>query len=126
MGVMQACSNNAIPDDVLKPAAMKEVMFDLLLTETLEAQDSIAHPASEKEAIRKQVFKTHGITPTSFQKSLAFYQANPALYKQLADSLAAFSTRQAADIQRVDIKPLIHGRNLEDSSGSLRDFKKGR
>ena len=123
---MQACSNNVIPNDVLQPAAMKEVMFDLLLTETLEAQDSIAHPASEKEAIRKQVFKTHGITAALFQKSLDFYQANPALYKQLADSLAAFSTRQAADIQRVDIKPLLNGRNLEDSSRSLRNFKKGR
>jgi len=108
----------------LSPGKMKLVLYDLLLAESYVQTDTAMR--SEAAAIRNQVFKNHGLTEKQFQESLSFYQKEPELYKQLADSLSAYSTTQTADKLKVQIKLNLDGHHIEDSAGSIRDLKGNR
>lgn len=84
----------SVPSDIVQPKKMKEILVAIHLAEAqmtesaYQVQDSASYFF---EKTKKQIFKTHKIDSTKFQKSFAYYNANPdltaLLYNQIVDSL---------------------------------------
>jgi hypothetical protein len=101
---------------------MKMVMYDLMLAEVLQEIKPEDYPHGHT-VLRDQVLKSHGLNKEKFQKSLNYYQQNPQLYKQLADSLAVYSSGQSVDIMQQPVKSKLNGHHITDSSGSIWNLK---
>lgn len=123
LSVLVACKRKEVMQkEVLDLKKMKIVMYDLILAESLQEIRPEDYSPGDI-SLRDHVLKSHGLNKTSFQKSLDYYQQHPQLYKQLADSLAAYSSIQTADILQEPAKSYLNGHNITDSSGPLRNFK---
>jgi hypothetical protein len=123
LSVLVACKRKEVMQkEVLGLKKMKIVMYDLILAESLQEIRPVDYPLGDI-SLRDHVLKSHGLNKTSFQKSLDYYQQHPQLYKQLADSLAAYSSTQTAHILQEPAKSYLNGHNITDSSGPLRNFK---
>ncbi|MFO0414944.1 MAG: DUF4296 domain-containing protein [Bacteroidota bacterium] len=121
-----ACKRNKdFPKDILLPAKMKVVLYDLMLAEAMQDAKPDLYPPGNTE-LRDQVLKSHGLNKKTFQKSLDYYRQHPQVYKQLADSLAAYATRLSADVLQLPEKTKLNGRHITDSARSLGDFKRNR
>ena len=124
--IFLACKRkDEIPKDVLTLNRMKLLMYDLMLAESLQEIKPDIYPPGH-HALRDQVLKSHGLSKVNFQKSLDYYQQHPQLYKQLADSLAVYSSAQSVDVMQQPVKSKLNGHHITDSTGPLRDFKRDR
>lgn len=109
---------------MLPPEKMKRIMYDLLLVESYVETDTTLR--TKASSMQDQVFRNHGLSAVEFQKSLFYYQEQHELYKQLADSLSAYATAQAADKLKVQIKLNLDGHHFKDSAGSIWNLKRNR
>lgn len=97
-----SCGGDRRPADVLPPAQMRAVMWDLIRAgEFLEAfviyKDTSADNTSPGVAWYHQVYKMHGITEAQFRKSYAYYKAHPQLMKDMLDSLTKMKPMERKD-----------------------------
>lgn len=86
-----SCSGNKVPDNVLPPAKMQAVLYDLLLageTANYYLQTDTASKAMEQHVqLYKEVFQIHQTSKQEFEKSLRFYESRPDLLKTMLDSM---------------------------------------
>lgn len=107
-----ACSrNDKLPKDILPEMQMREVMWDMIRTGEfingfVANRDSAVSKKAEMEKWFAKVYQLHKINRQVFDKSYAYYQAHPALMKNILDTLAK---------RQVYIKPVIR------DSSALRD-----
>ena len=80
-----------IPNDVLKQNEMRKIMWDLMRADAYVAnfimKDSTKNQKEESVVLYEKIFDIHSTTREAFQKSLAFYQTRPDLFKTISDSL---------------------------------------
>lgn len=99
-----ACSrNDKLPKDILPEKQMREVMWDMIRTgEFLNGfvanRDSAVSKKADMEKWFAKIYQLHKINRQVFDKSYAYYQAHPALMKNILDTLAK---------RQVYIKPVI-------------------
>ena len=78
--------------------SMKVVMWDIMKSDEVYlrilAKDSTARKRKENIRLYEQVFYIHHLTKGRFDSSYRFYEAHPAQFKILIDSLEAYSTRE--------------------------------
>ena len=106
MCVILSCSHqNKLPDDVLPPAKMQAVLWDMLRADQFSSNFIV-----EKDTVLKrmknirlyqQVFAIHHIDKETFKRSLAYYQAHAELMHQIADSISQMTLAPTATV-RID------------------------
>lgn len=94
-----ACnSKNYIPRDIIKPAQMREIFWDMIrsdiLVQEIIKKDSTQNIKGAGFAIIEKIFAIHNTDRAKFKKSLAFYEKNPALMRTIFDSLNAIQLRR--------------------------------
>ena len=101
--LMVACSNDgAVPKDILPPARMQNVLWDLIQADKFSvlflSKDSAKNVKEERIRLYEDVFRIHHISKEEFEKSYKFYLSRPDISKVMFDSLAAFANRKRADV----------------------------
>lgn len=100
-----------IPKDVLPPAKMQAVLWDVLQADELAEQ--YAHADSSFLKILKHAryyqaaFKVHRTTEETFKKSIRFYMEHPAFFKPILDSMEAAGNRRQKTDSLVNKKPKV-------------------
>jgi Domain of unknown function (DUF4296) len=97
--ILSSCSNkNALPDNVLKPAKMQAVLWDIIrvdaFTTNFIKKDSTKNAVAENVKLQKQVFATHKVTEEAFYESYSYYKKNTALFKSVMDSMINIANRK--------------------------------
>ena len=99
---LSACSSE-IPDDVLPPARMQKVMWDMMMADEMTLEytltDSSFARVAKQSRYYQSIFKLHNTTQETFKKSAKFYMEHPALFKPILDSMNVSGERMQ---QRID------------------------
>jgi|688.fasta_scaffold00585_53 hypothetical protein len=103
LALLFACNskNNSNKDQQIIPInQMREIVWDMLKADEyyirISAIDSLDKTQTGNLKLYDQVFKAYGISKKQFYNSYQYYQAHPALFKTLIDSVDALSSRQRA------------------------------
>jgi hypothetical protein len=86
-----SCSNEPkIPDDIIAPVKMKQVIWDLVRADEMVnvyvSTDTSANKPEKRTDFYQRVFQIHRINKQQFKKSFTFYQSHPDLLKIVLDS----------------------------------------
>ncbi|MGN0222941.1 MAG: DUF4296 domain-containing protein [Muribaculaceae bacterium] len=82
--VAAAC--NRVPDSVIQPDDMAELMADVRVADAVISVNQAQYAApGTREALRDAVFARHGVTKEQFDSSLVWYGHNMNLYQDVAD-----------------------------------------
>ena len=88
-----------MPDGVLSQKKMQLILWDVVRADEMVAYtlltDSSFNKPSRTAELYAGIFKIHGITKESFEKSIRFYQLRPDLLQPVLDSLKNFSERNS-------------------------------
>jgi len=88
---------NRIPKSILAQQEMTGVMWDLIMADEFvynyAVKDSSFDKKQESIKLYEQVFRIHSTSKEKFEKSLAFYQSRPDLFKAVMDSLRNFERK---------------------------------
>jgi|SRR5215203_7110497 len=100
--LLTACSpSDSVPKNVLPPAKMGTVFWDMLLADQMAdfytQKDSSSTHISKYAGFYEQLFQIHKITKEEFRKSMQFYESRPYLLKPILDSLQKKSERLTAN-----------------------------
>lgn len=98
--VCMGCHSKSGKNKILGIDSMKVVMWDMLRADELYqhilGKDSTAKTRREDIRLYDEVFLIHKITKGNFDNSYKYYESQPPKYKELIDSLDAFSARERA------------------------------
>jgi len=89
------------PQNVLPQEKMKLVLFDVLRAQEyamLKYAGDTTATNKNMAVMLQQVFNIHKISKDNFYESFNYYEAHPAEYKQLFDSLATYTNQKRQDI----------------------------
>lgn len=86
-----SCRNNKVPSDIIQPDEMGKILFEISMAEefvnSYVAKDSSRNKEIEIQQEYQKIFLLHKISEPQFKKSYEFYNAHPAIFKTLMDSL---------------------------------------
>jgi hypothetical protein len=87
-----SCSDkNELPEGVLKPEKMKQVLMDVIKAEAYTAEiikrDSAKNGIEENQKLQQQVFSIHKITKEQFYRSFDYYKEHAETFKVMLDSM---------------------------------------
>lgn len=89
--VFTGCSSGPVPNNVLQPEKMQQVVYDLFRADefvsNFVSKDSTADLKKKRSILYEQVFKLHNTTRKDFYASYRYYQQHPDVQKALFDSL---------------------------------------
>jgi len=96
--IMQSCgSSTSIPSNVLKPARMQVVLWDVLradaFTNDFIKKDSSKNAVTENVKLQQKIFSANGVTREQFYRSFEYYKTNAPLFKALLDSMISTANR---------------------------------
>ena len=115
---LSACSSE-IPEDVLPPDKMQQVMWDIMLADEMILQykmtDSSFARAAKQSRYYQSIFRIHNTSEETFKKSTKFYMEHPALFKPILDSMNAAGERKQRSIDTtIDVPDsLIKKRSID-------------
>ncbi|MEO6538886.1 MAG: DUF4296 domain-containing protein [Ferruginibacter sp.] len=93
-----SCSQNKIPDGILPPQKMQDVLWDYLradaFTKEYISKDSTKNLQAENVKLQKNLFSMHHITKEEFYNSYDYYLKHNNKMKVLLDSMIATKTRE--------------------------------
>lgn len=120
---MSCGSKDKLPKDVLPHDKMMAVMYDLMRsTEFLNtyvfSRDSNINKQSEAQKWHEKVFAMHKISRADFERSYAYYKANPELMRTVMDSLSKKEI-QAANVVSPVPTPENTGQAVPVQSGAI-------
>lgn len=88
-----SCKANNIPDDILPPEKMQEVLWDMIRADeflvSYVIKDTSVNRKAESLNLYQKVFDVHDISKTAFEKSFKYYQLHPETLQPIMDSLNA-------------------------------------
>lgn len=86
IAVMALCGCNRVPDGVIQPEPMAQLMADMRVADAVVSVNSSDYrgPAT-REALRMAVFNRHGVTEAQFDSSLVWYGRNIGKYQEVND-----------------------------------------
>ncbi len=87
-----------VPSDVLKPAKMQAVLWDMFRADALTfnylTKDTSKKPEAENVKLQQQIFAEQKITKEEFYKSYEFYKSHPSLMQPVLDSMIEKANRE--------------------------------
>jgi hypothetical protein len=104
-----ACSRRKVPNGILPPPEMQEVLWDLMRTgDFLESyvfsKDSLIDKGDKGAEWYENVFRLHHTTREAFEKSYQYYRERPELMKEVLDSLGKKRFREPVALPADSIK----------------------
>ncbi len=83
---------NNMPGDVLPPAKMEAVMWDMMradqfLNDYVFSKDPQKDKDKESVILYKKIFSFHQVSQEEFQKSITYYRNHPLQLKPILDSI---------------------------------------
>ena len=107
LAVTAACSDkNSVPDRVLSPTEMKNVLWDMILADKYAvlylSKDSSLDTKTERLKLYEKVFELHQTTRQEFFESYRFYISRPDITRVMFDSLSAMANRKREDLYKMD------------------------
>lgn len=86
-----------IPNDVLPPAQMNPVLWDVLLADEMAAQYALTDSSFGKLAKHAEyyqaILRIHKTDAETFRRSIRFYMDHPKLFKPVLDSIQSRGER---------------------------------
>ena len=118
-----ACSS--VPDGVLKPRKMEQVLYETHIAEALiDEYPSRYRTADDKQQLVAAVFRDNGITKAQFDSSMGYYSAHLDQYMKIYDRVTA---RLNAEADRAQEAKLAYERTLLTPVGDSVDiWRRGR
>lgn len=103
---------SSVPKNVLPPAKMQEVMWDMMqadaMAEYYAVRDSALSELQRHVNYYQDVLTLHKISKEDFKTSLSYYQNHPSKLKVILDSLQSFTEkRQTIDTIKKQNHPPI-------------------
>jgi hypothetical protein len=96
--VLIACSSSPVPNGIIPPHKMKEIVFDLIQADefinSFAVKDTTVNIKTRRITLYEQVFAIHRTSKDDFYKSYRYYQQHPDKNKVLFDSLYAVANRK--------------------------------
>lgn len=103
--LIEACTNDKAPEQILPVGKMSAIMLDLQLAKSYNysyfPEYDTAYPTERKERLKvfyQQIFELHHIDTATFFKSFRYYTGHPGrlkkIYKRMQDSLKRKMTYQ--------------------------------
>ena len=92
--LIHACTGrDKAPDGVLPKQKMREIMWDMIragefLQSYVFSKDSTIDKVAESQKWHDKIYEIHKTDKATFEKSFAYYKANPPLMKDMLDTLA--------------------------------------
>lgn len=95
-----ACTS--VPDGIIPPSEMSEVMADIHLGEAVvESEGSAFSTDSSKQALKQAILARHGVTSEQFDTSLYWYGQNIELFMEVNDKTVDILNSRLAEAQKV-------------------------
>ena len=94
--VLTGCGKN-IPDDIIQPAQMENVLYDYHLTIGM----SINMKNTEKEAMKNYLFQKHRISSADFDSSMVWYTRNTSVLAEIYENLDKRFKREHKHIEKL-------------------------
>jgi hypothetical protein len=116
--ILFSCNtHNHIPADVIKPADMQTIMWDMIRADNLAEErvrrDSFLNLNHENLKLVNEVFAIHKIKKSDFDRSLLFYQNNPDLLRVVLDSVKVQQARKM--VKEKTVVPVVKPKSIFDS-----------
>lgn len=88
---------NRVPDEVIQPEAMAQLMADMRVADAVVSVNSREYPTrASKDALREAVLERHNVTTEQFDSSLVWYGHHIEKYQEVTDrSIEILQLRQA-------------------------------
>jgi hypothetical protein len=99
-----SCSDKEkIPEDIIAPAKMEKVMWDMIQADRFSASFIIRDSAKvnvidETFKMYDKVFQIHNISSNEFVKSFKFYLDRPDISKKMFDSLVSYGQKKKPEV----------------------------
>ena len=91
------CSSHR-PKDIMPPAQMKSIMWDLLRADELAEYKGLKDTSLNKWTAHaeyyQQILQIHQVSQNQFRKSLQYYQNHPPELQSIIDSLQGMAEKQ--------------------------------
>ncbi len=91
-----SCGNKQ-PDSIIKPAAMKNIIWDMMVAEQVQkmdtSKDSRQHLKDSTIESFNKVLNNYNISEGRYKKSLKYYETHPDELKNIFDSLSSYGKR---------------------------------
>ena len=105
-----SCNNEPkIPKDILPPAKMQQLLWDLMRADELlnvnPVQDTAGIKQLERTEYYYQVLQIHKVKKEVFKKSLGYYKSNPKLFQMVLDSLQSQAASEPEKLTADTLKP---------------------
>ena len=88
-----SCNTKKVPDDILPPEKMQEVLWDMIRADeflvSYVIKDTSVNRKAESLKLYQKVFDVHDISKSAFEKSFKYYQLHPETLQPIMDSLNA-------------------------------------
>jgi Domain of unknown function (DUF4296) len=106
-----ACGGGkGIPDNVLPPEKMQEVMWDVIKADVYASEyvkkDSTQNDTTANLKMQQTIFAIHNTTKEKYYRSYDYYKAKPELMKALMDTMSARVNRVRSRTPTIDKPPV--------------------
>ena len=113
--VLASCGNkNKVPAEVMQPAKMQKILWDVVRSQALAAEearkDSTINEIAQTKVLVQKAFKIHDVTSDEYEKSYKWYTSHPNIMKVLLDSLS----NQIQQENQEDLKEKHEGPKLNN------------
>lgn len=103
LALVMSCSNDEvrIPNDILSEKQMISILIDVHLSDALAASEKLKEVRTlnqVKKLYFLSVLEKHQIDEESFEKSLTFYKAHPAVFYDLYEEVLIELTKRDAEL----------------------------
>ena len=86
-------TKNKVPTEVLQPDKMQNILWDVVRSQALSAEearkDSTINEVAQTKVFVQKAFKIHNVTAEEYDKSYRWYTSHPDIMKVLLDSLSS-------------------------------------
>ena len=93
--LFSSCRLSSSRNEIIEIDSMKSIMWDMIRADEyylrIIVKDTLAVKRKENIRLYEEVFSIHHTSKKQFDDSYKYYAAHPDQYKQLVDSLDAFS-----------------------------------
>jgi Domain of unknown function (DUF4296) len=115
-------TRNDVPNGILPPQKMQQVMWDMMQVDGLVAYsyDTLIKKPGKRTELYYTVLSNYKISQEEFRENMQFYQTRPDLLKIVFDSLQQMALRDTAKIV-LDTPKVIKDTLIKDSAKSQLD-----
>jgi hypothetical protein len=98
LALISSCTNkDKIPANVLKPAKMQAVLWDVIKADAFTTEfikkDTAKNAVAENAKLQQQIFTIHNISLADFYSSYDYYKTNSTAFKKIIDSMVQQAER---------------------------------